>query len=145
MVCNPGAPARNQLATVMAGLLAHRSSSFAQPSQSLGPVAQQRHDSLFTVAGAALELATRESPHQIPFSSPLSGSPVENHMSFVGFMLAPRAVGRQLHRSDHRPIPPDGVPATRRPNLAVSFPQRQADCYSAGSSQPITILMKTLP
>jgi adenosylcobyric acid synthase len=64
-------------------------------------------------------------------------------MSFVGFMLAPRAVGRQLHRSDHRPIPPDGVPATRRPNLAVSFPQRQADCYSAGSSQPITILMKT--
>jgi len=70
-VCNPGTPRPEFNGyPILAGLLAHRSSSLAQPSQPFWPVACGGRDSLFTVAGAALELALAKAPHQIPYFIP---------------------------------------------------------------------------
>lgn len=70
-------PARNLTeGPTTAGLLAHRSSSLAQPSQPKRPVVRGGRDSLFTVAGAALELTVGAPPHQIPFSFPSGRKPL---------------------------------------------------------------------
>jgi len=80
-----------KLETIPAGLLAHRSSSLSQPSQPVRPVVRGG-DSLFTVAGAALELATLRLPHQIPFSSFLASAIRETGLLRI-VMLRPPGKG----------------------------------------------------
>ncbi len=97
-VRNPGTPRpESSWRPTSAGLLARRFSSLAQPSQPSRPVARGGRDSLLTVAGAALELASRGSPHQIPFSSPSGRTPSGTHVGYRA-MLTPGSRWRQPRR-----------------------------------------------
>lgn len=109
-VHNPGTPRpESNWNTILAGLLAHRSASLAQPSQPFRPVACRGCDSLFTVAGAALELAAGGRRTRFPFDPLGRKKALENpyriyHDANAGPATASTGA-RAVARSEASPIP----------------------------------------